>query len=189
MGIGCTREGERVQAACGELNGAIAVFSPNSDVKSAGILFSLPFLLVNGLLKYCDQQFSLTKGYYSLQSILIILAFTALLRIKSIERVRYWDPGELGKLVGLDRIPEVRTLRKKIKCLSEHGNTENWSKQLAQYWMEKDPDLAGTLYVDGHVRVYHGERTNLPKRYVAREKLCLRGVTDYWINDSLGQPF
>ena len=45
------------------------------------------------------------------------------------------------------------------------------------------------LYVDGHVRVYHGEQTQLPRRYVARERLCLRGTTDYWVNDRVGQPF
>lgn len=55
--------------------------------------------------------------------------------------------------------------------------------------MEADPELAGTLYVDGHVRLYHGEQTPLPRRYVARQKLCLRGTTDYWTNDALGQPF
>ena len=51
------------------------------------------------------------------------------------------------------------------------------------------PNLAGTLYVDGHERVYHGKKTKLPKRYFARERLCLRGVTDYRVNDALGQPF
>jgi prepilin-type processing-associated H-X9-DG protein len=55
--------------------------------------------------------------------------------------------------------------------------------------MAGNPDLAGYLYVDGHVRVYHGRQTKLPKRYVARERLCLRGTTDYWVNDALGQPF
>jgi hypothetical protein len=30
------------------------------------------------------------------------------------------------------------------------------------------------------VRVYHGSLTNVPRRYVARERLCLRGTTDYW---------
>ncbi len=113
----------------------------------------------------------------------------ALLRIKSLEGVRYCDPGELGRLVGLDRIPEVKTLRQKIFHLSENGTPEKWSKTLAKYWMEENSDLAGTLYVDGHVRVYHGKQTKLPKQYVSREKLCLRGVTDYWINDALGQPF
>jgi hypothetical protein len=110
-------------------------------------------------------------------------------RIKSIENVRYSDPAELGKLLGLDRIPEVRTLRQKIKYLSEQGDPEGWGRELAKSWMQDTPDLAGVLYIDGHVRVYHGKQTKLPKHYVAREKLCLRGVTDYWINDREGQPF
>src|ERR1035437_9900526 len=55
--------------------------------------------------------------------------------------------------------------------------------------MEPAPELAGRLYLDGHVRVDHGHQTPLPKRYVAREKLCLRGTTDYWINDREGRPF
>ncbi len=48
---------------------------------------------------------------------------------------------------------------------------------------------AGTLYIDGHVRLYHGELTKLPRRYVSRERLCLRGTTDYWVNDAVGRPF
>lgn len=189
MGIGCTRQEDRVQAAFGELSEAEPMFEENQDVKSAGVLLALPSLLLNGLLKYSDQVFSLPKGYYGLQSILMILAFVAILRIKSIEGVRYCDTGELGKVVGLDRIPEVRTLREKIGHLSEYGDPKKWGRQLAKSWMEEDPDMAGTLYVDGHVRVYHGKQTKLPKRYVSREKLCLRGVTDYWINDAVGQPF
>ena len=55
--------------------------------------------------------------------------------------------------------------------------------------MEDDPVLAGTLYVVGHVRLYHGKQTELPKRYVSRQRLCLRGTTDYWVNDALGKPF
>lgn len=47
----------------------------------------------------------------------------------------------------------------------------------------------GTLYVDGHVRLYHGKQTELPRRYVSRQRLCLRGTTDYWANDALGLPF
>ena len=189
MGIGCTREAERTQAALGELNGVVAEFPPNVDVHSAGVLTALPALLSNGLLKYSEKFFKLPKGYYGLESVLMVLAFVALLRIKSIEGVRYCDPGELGKLVGLDRIPEAKTLREKIGHLSKHGNPQAWSRELAKSWMEGNPDLAGTLYVDGHVRVYYGKNTSLPKRYVAREKLCLRGVCDYWLNDALGQPF
>lgn len=55
--------------------------------------------------------------------------------------------------------------------------------------MDADPQEAGYLYVDGHVRVYHGQGALLPRRYVSRERLCLRGTTDYRVNDALGRPF
>ena len=189
MGLGCTREQERVDAALGELNGVKPVFAPSQDVKSAGVLFCLPALLLNGLLKYTDKCIAIPKGYYGLESFLLLLAFAVLLRIKSVEAIRRWDTGEFGKTIGLDRIPEVKTLRKKIEHIANHADPSRWSKELSKYWMEEDTDMAGTLYVDGHVRVYNGSKTSLPKRYVSRQKLCLRGLTDYWVNDAVGRPF
>ncbi len=62
-------------------------------------------------------------------------------------------------------------------------------KELSKSWMEGEPEEAGYLYVDGHVRVYHGELATLPRRFVSRERLCLRGTTAYWVNDALGRPF
>ena len=55
--------------------------------------------------------------------------------------------------------------------------------------MERDVDTVGTLYIDGHVRGYHGGLTKPPRRYVSRERLCLRGTSDYWVNDATGRPF
>jgi len=55
--------------------------------------------------------------------------------------------------------------------------------------MEHDVEAAGVLLIDGHTRVYHGNLTKLPRRYVSRERLCLRGTTDYWVNALDGQPF
>jgi hypothetical protein len=55
--------------------------------------------------------------------------------------------------------------------------------------MEAEPEAIGTLYVDGHVRVYHGSKTKLPRKYVSRQRLCLRGTTDYWVSDKHGRPF
>jgi len=45
--------------------------------------------------------------------------------------------------------------------------------------MNAAPEHAGTLYIDGHVRVYNGHQTKLPRHYVARQKLCLRATSDY----------
>ena len=112
----------------------------------------------------------------------------ALARIRRPEGLRHVPPGELGKVIGLDRIPEVRTLREKIGLLAAGGKTEQWMKELSSTWMDADPEEAGYLYVDGHVRVYHGTGTLLPRRFVSRQKLCLRGTTDYWVNDAIGRP-
>jgi hypothetical protein len=45
--------------------------------------------------------------------------------------------------------------------------------------MNAENEGVGVYYADGQVRVYHGSSTELPRRYMARERLCLRGTTDY----------
>lgn len=92
-------------------------------------------------------------------------------------------------LLGLDRAPEVRTLRQKIGLLAQGGEPMQWGAELCGRWMAAAPEQAGVLYVDGHVRVYHGHQTRLPRHHVARQKLCLRATVDYWVNAMDGQPF
>lgn len=189
MGVACTRTGERLLTAVGVMSSASTRFEPCRDVTFGGVLCALPALASNGLFKHIDKCFKKLEGYYTTIHILILLAYMALCRIKTAEQLRYHPPGELGKLMGLDRIPEVRCLRKKLKELSTDNDPDLWANILSKDWMEKKPDLAGTLYIDGHVSVYHGSKTKLPRRYVSRQRLCLRGITNYWVNDILGQPF
>ena len=190
MGRATTRNLERVAASVGLLHGAAIEFELVQDVPDGGVLLALPALLLLGLLSKSREIFSMREGFYPLESIFLLLALMALGRISSLEALRYVAPGEWGKLLGLDRIPEVRTLRQKITQLcSEDGLAERWSNALAKQWMAEEPDCAGVFYADGHVRVYHGKLTNLPRRYVARERLCLRGTTDYWVNAMDGRPF
>lgn len=189
MGMACTRVLERVQAAVGRLDYAPTKFEAGQDVVNGGVLWALPALLANGLLRHAKSFFRLPKGFYSLVQILLLLAYMALMRVRNPEQLRYYPAGEGGKLLGLDRVPEARTLRAKIKTLAVPENVDNWSRELSRDWMRADPKSAGVLYVDGHIRVYHGHQTKLPKRFVSREKLCLRGTTDWWVNDQQGRPF
>ena len=190
MGTACTRSLERVAAALGLLpDGASTRFESCRDVAFGGVLCALPVLVASGLLSHVDECFKTLKGYYTNVQVLILVAYMALCRIKTVEQLQYHPPGEIGKLMGLDRIPEVRCLRAKLNALSEGDAPEKWSRSLSRDWMESDPGLAGALYVDGHVRVYHGSQTDLPKKFVSRQRLCLRGTTDYWVNDALGQPY
>jgi len=189
MGTACTRVIERTLTSVGKYDGADVQFEHCLDVPKAGVLCALPALLVNGLLTGVDRCLGAVKGYYTTYQILLLLAFMALCRIKTMEKLRGHAPGEFGKLLGLDRIPEVRCLRNKLDDLSSKDAAENWAVQLSQDWMQANPESAGTLYIDGHVRVYHGGLTKPPRRYVSRERLCLRGTTDYWVNDIKGRPF
>jgi hypothetical protein len=187
--MGCNRVLERIAAATGNLKAAPTIFQTVKDVPNAGVLCALPSLLENGIINKIHDYFKLPDGYYSLVHIILFLGFMALARIKSIEQLRYSPPGEWGKLLGLDRIPEVKTIREKIKILAENGEVGLWAGELSKEWMEADPEEAGILYVDGHVHAYYGKKNKLPRRYVARQRLCLRGLTDYWVNDQTGRPF
>jgi hypothetical protein len=189
MGTACTRPEERVLAAIGLLNGASTRFETCRDVSFGGVLCALPALAENGLFRHIHECLAKLRGYYSTLHVIILLAYMALCRIKTVEQLQYRPPGELGKLLGLDRVPEVRCLRRKLAALSIDDAPEKWAGLLSRDWLETAPQLAGTLYIDGHVRLYHGDQTALPKRYVSRQRLCLRGTTDYWVNDILGQPF
>jgi hypothetical protein len=190
FGVATTREDERMMASLGKLAAASIRFELASDVPQGGVLCALPALLVLGLLRHSPKHFSLPPGYYPLETIFLSVAFLALARVLSLEGLRYQAPGEWGRLLGLDHIPEVRTLRNKLKLLcAEDRRLRQWTSTLAQEWMKATPEGAGTLYIDGHVRVYNGKLTKLPSRYVARQRLCLRGTTDYWVNAMDGQPF
>ncbi|HEY5715044.1 MAG TPA: hypothetical protein VIS54_01405, partial [Psychromonas sp.] len=189
LGTACTRVGERVLAAVGEFQGAVSQFETCLDVPHGGVLCALPALLSNGLAQGADQLLGSVTGYYTQLQILLLLAFMALCRIKTTEQIRGYAPGEFGKLMGLDRIPEVRCLRKKMDDLCRDGAAKRWATHLSQRWMSADPGAVGTLYIDGHVRIYHGNKTALPRRYISRERLCLRATTDYWVNDIAGRPF
>lgn len=189
LGTACTRADERVAAAMGLAGCATARFEACQDVALGGLLVGLPALCANGLLNGISKYLKLPHGFYSCLHILLVLGFMALGRIRRPEGLRHVPPGEFGKVVGLDRVPEVRTLRAKVTAMAQAGHPEAWMKELSRTWMENDPEEAGYLYVDGHVRVYFGHTAHLPRRYVSRDRLCLRGTTDYWVNDALGRPF
>jgi hypothetical protein len=179
MGMGASNVTARVAASLGQMAGVAPLFQAALDVPCGGVLFALPALLAVGLLDGAEDHLRLPDGYYGLDSLLLLCAFMALAQLESMEALRYCAPGEWGKLLGLDRIPEVRTMRNKLRLLSENAQPEKWCEALSERWMHHDPAQAGVLYIDGHVRVYHGHQTKLPKHHVTRQRLCLRATTDY----------
>lgn len=184
--MGATRVEERVLSAFGLAPVEALRFENCRSVPLGGVMLLLPFLLECGLLSYRDH-YSPRNGYYTFDSLLVTLSILALLRIKTIENSKTCNPGELGKLIGYDRIPEVKKLRGMIRELTASGKCSGWAQSLAQGWIkDEEPEL---YYVDGHVRVYHGYLAELGKKHVSRQRLCLPGMMDFWVNPGEGSPF
>lgn len=95
-----------------------------------GLLTGLPALCVNGLLSGLGRHLSLRRtGFYEAMHVLLVLGFMALAWIRRPEGLRHVPPGELGKVVGLDRVPEVKTLRRKVARMANDGDPRAWMQE------------------------------------------------------------
>ena len=188
-GVAVQRHAERAMARMGLLREAAPRFVAAEAVRYGGALLALPALLTLGILEVGEGAYGkLKKGFYGLRATLLVLAFMALLRIRTPEQLQGQPPGELGVLLGLDRAPEVKTLRRKLWDLAERRKATEFSRGLAERWVADNADTVGFLYVDGHVRPYNGTAHTIPKGYVTRRRLCMPATTDFWVNQQDAQP-
>ena len=84
-------------------------------------------------------------------------------------------------------MPEVKTLRRKLSQLATRQGSQALGQEIAQRRIREHGHVFGFLYVDGHVRTYHGKHT-IPKAYITRARLAAPATTDYWVNDQRGDP-
>ena len=187
MGRAARDVGGRVAASLGLLAERLPSFEATATVANGGVLTAVPALLRAGLLQHAGRL-RMPPGFYGLRSVLLLLACMFLARVRNAERLRYEQPGEWGALLGLDRCPEARTLRRKLDQLAADPEALHaWRAALAGQWAADDPATAATLFVDGHVKVYSG-KANLPKHFVSRQKLQLPAAAGYWLNALGGAP-
>jgi hypothetical protein len=188
-GVAVKRTEERALARTGQLAEAAPVFEAAEAVPGAGVLLALPALLEEGLLEVGTKVYSgLRNGFFGLRSVLLTFAFMALLRIKTPEQLTEHAPGELGLLLGLDRAPEVKTLRRKLREMGERGLARTFMRRLTERWARVTPRELALLYVDGHVRPYHGRTHVLPKHHVQQRGRPMPGTKDYHVNDRRADP-
>ena len=180
---------DRQLAHLGLLDDAAPLFREGSSVPGVGVLFALPCLVESGLFRISRKLYGeIGPAFYGLRTTLLTLLLMALLRIKRPEHLKERDPAAFGRLLGLDRAPEVKTLRRRLTRLAAHHCAEQLGAELARLRVDQRGHLMGFLYIDGHVRAYHGQRAIASKAYVARRHLAMPASTDYWINDRSGDP-
>ena len=179
---------DRQLAYLGLLDDAAPIFRDGSQVPGVGVLLALPCLIESGLLRIARKLYGeIGPAFYGLRTTLLTLWLMALLRIQRPEHLKERDPGAFGRLLGLDRAPEVKTLRRGLTRLAAHQHAEQLGAELARLRVDRRGHLMGFLYVDGHVRAYHGQRT-ISRAFVARRHLAMPATTDYWVNDRAGDP-
>ncbi len=182
------RAGDRLLARLGLLDDAAPIFGAATQVPGLGVLLAIPALVDSGVLSVARQIYgSIGPAFYGLRTTLVTLLLMALLRIKRPEGLKERSPRYFGQILGLDRAPEVKTLRSKLALLGAHGRAAEFGRALARRRVAARGHAMGFLYVDGHVRAYHGGR-EIPKTHVARMRIAMPATTDYWVNDAQSEP-
>ena len=186
------RTGERVLAWAGLLQQADPVFAPAARVPLAGLFLALPGLAASGLLGCARQVYhSLPPGFYGLDSMLAEGVLRCLVGEPRAEGATRVDVFDLGRVLGLDRAPEVKTIRRKISQLAAQGKAGQLLAAMATHHLathQHQVEAAGVvLYVDGHVRAYQGTR-KIAQTHVARLKFPAPATVETWISDSRGDP-
>lgn len=179
---------DRTMARIGLMDDAAPMFADVEGVAGAGVLFSLPFLVQSGVFRVAAKRYGdIGPAFYGLRTTFLVLLFMALWRIKRPENLKERDPASLGLVLGLDRAPEVKTVRRKLTRLAARHKAEQFGQELARIRVEQRAAMMGFLYVDGHVRAYHGKR-DIPKTHVARLRISMPATSDYWVGDVAGDP-
>ena len=179
---------DRQLAHAGLLDDAAPMFRDGERICGAGVLLAVPYLVHSGLLRIARKLYrGIGPAFYGLRTTLLTLFLMALLRIQRPEQLKEHDPAAFGRLLGLDRAPEVKTLRRKLTRLAAQHCAEALGAELARVRVAQRGELMGFLYIDGHVRAYHGKHT-ISQTFVARRHLAMPATTDYWINDRAGDP-
>jgi len=186
------RSGERAAARAGLLEAAAPVFAPAARVPHAGLFLALPALEVSGLLSCAKATYgALPDGFYGLETILVDAVLRALAGESRAEGATRFTPADLGRVLGLDRAPEVKTIRRRIGQLAETGKAQELIAALAAHHLRSTgPDgenLAAILYVDGHVRAYQGTK-KIGKLYSTRLKFPVPATEETWVSDANGSP-
>lgn len=176
------RSVDRALARLGMLEDAQPVFASGKNLPWVGAFLALALLEKDPLLKVAGQVFgSLGPAFYGLRTVLVSIVMLALLRIKKPEQLRQHQAQGLGRVLGLDRVPEVKTLRRKLHTLSQPLQGAGLLEELARARATGYHQPLRIVYVDGHVEVYTGHYP-IGQVYAASRSRVVKGTTRTWVN-------
>ena len=185
------RNDDRMAAIFGLIEDAppILVAPGHSDrIEFAGAFMAVALLQTDPYLTIAKEVYrSFGASFYGIRSLFMTLLLMALLRIKNCEKIESYNPEKLGRILGLDRSPCMKTLRSKMGVLALRNKASTFMERLAQERIRQADDPLVSVYIDGHVKKYYG-KFKIGKTFSATINKVVKGSTDYWLNLADGSP-
>src|ERR1022692_2788614 len=138
------RQGDRLLARQGLLSDAVPLFASAEHLPRLGVLLAVPVLVRDGVLSVFQEVYgSLHPSFYGLRTLVLTLHLMALLRIKCPENLKEYSPDDLGRVLGLDRAPEVKTVRRKLSELAARAKGKQLLEALARQRLARQEEALG----------------------------------------------
>ncbi|WP_166789537.1 putative transposase, partial [Cryobacterium sp. TMS1-20-1] len=186
------RTNERLAASLGSLTELPPVFAPAARVPLAGMFFALPALETTLLLCCAPKVFTgLSNRVYGLNTLLLEGVLRTLVGEPRAEGATRLNPTAFGRILGLDRSPEVKTIRRQYQGLVDTGKVPELMSLIAfeRFAADKNADTAllGIVYVDGHTRAYEGGK-KIGRLHSTRLKMPVPATEETWVSAANGDP-
>ena len=182
------RRQDRMYARLGLLQDAAPVFATSHHLEFAGSFLAVAMLDNDPYLEVVCQLFGNFKAaFYGVRTMFMTMLLMALLRIKTNEQISRYNPQKLGRILGLDRAPCVKTQRRKLRQLTRYNRAVKFMERLAKKRTDSLQTPLAILYVDGHVYSYSG-KVKVSKTFSSNKNRVVKGITDYWVNMTGGGP-
>jgi hypothetical protein len=153
-----------------------------------GIALYYPALSALGLLEAVHEQFLLPRSErFGVRATMMTVFFLTLLGKTTVESAKHLSRSSFGAVLGCQRAPSVKTLRRKLRALVEQKSSSAFGESLSRHWVNSGFIAGAYLYVDGHMKVYTGKR-HLQEIWNSQRRMPLPGVISYFVGDQQGRP-
>lgn len=182
------RTPDRLLAAAGVLEDAEPLFAPCERLEFAGAFLAVVAIATDPFLRRAQEAYgSFGAAFYGVRTMLLTLLVMALLRIKRPEWLRRHNAEKLGRILGLDRAPEVKTVRRRLRHFERSGRATELMRELARDRAAAYEGSPHVVQVDGHQLVYHGKE-KIGEVFSSRCKKVVKAETDNWVGLPHGFP-
>ena len=182
------RVADRIAAVEGLLDDAVPIFADCEHVEGLGALLAVAMMAGTGFLDSVHRVYrTIGPAFYGLRNTFMMFFMMAVLRIINPEKVDAGNPLQLGRLLGLDRSPSVKTIRRKIWILGQRQQAGNLMNLRSRDIMNGEDFPDAVLLIDGHVQCYYGGK-KVGKTFSNSKSKVVKGATDYWVNLPDGTP-